>query len=189
MLDMNICIFTGRLTRDAEVKRSAEGAEFLTMSIANNASNNSTNFLDMTVFSPKQVESGKKYFKKGVKLELRTHVDMRQYTDRNGNQRTATGFIVDDWGFCERKRDEEGYIPAPSQAPQYASGPAPSAPSGMPGQPSAGNYPPVQPSLAPTGGYVPASNNFPQGGSFPQGNPGDFMDIPESDLEEELPFN
>ena len=60
-----------------------------------------------------------KYFRKGQRIALNGSLQARQYTDKDGNRRTAYEVVVDNVYFAESKSASGGAARGDSQAPQY----------------------------------------------------------------------
>lgn len=93
MSDINVCLFTGKLTRDPEVKETANGSSFLTFTLAVNDyagkdNPESTSFLDFTYNRINIAQ----YMHKGDMLTVQASAKQRKYTDRDGKERSRIGF-------------------------------------------------------------------------------------------------
>lgn len=104
---MNKCIFTGRTTADIELRyannqdQTAIGAFSLAVDDGY-GDNKKTHFLNMTVFG-KKAEAFQKYVPKGTKVLIDARAVQEQWKDKNGNNRTAIKFLVNDWEFAQSK--------------------------------------------------------------------------------------
>lgn len=104
---MNKCYFTGRLTKDPETKQSQSGMTITRFSIAvdrmktKDNQNPGTDFLNCVAFSSRG-DFIDKYFHKGSKIILETHVQTGSYNGQNGKVYT-TDFIVDNAEFGDSK--------------------------------------------------------------------------------------
>ena len=99
-------------------------------------------------------------------------LQVREYTDRDGNRRYATEVVADNIYFGDSKRDNDGYAPRSYDAPQGGYG----QPAGGYGQPG-GDY-----SAPSAGSYAPQT-----GGGYPTAPAVDqFADLTDDDGE--LPF-
>ena len=109
---MNSCFFTGRTTKDIELRYTQGGDAIGKFSLAVDTGfgeKKKTSFLNMTVWG-KRAEAMEKYVKKGTKIVAVCSAMQNQYTDKNGNKVNAVDFSVNDWEFCESKgsaREEE----------------------------------------------------------------------------------
>ena len=112
---MNDCKFTGRLTKDIELRYTPnDGKAVGNFSLAVDSGYKDykrTDFLNFAVFG-KRAESMEKYVKKGMKILVHTEAKQNQYTDKNGNKVNGVQFIVNDFEFCESKSANSGSAPA-----------------------------------------------------------------------------
>ena len=107
---MNKCYFTGRTTKDIELRYTQDNKAFGKFSIAVESGygeNKKTNFLNMTAFG-KTAETLEKYATKGTKLILECQANQNKYTDKNGNQVTSVDFTVLNFEFAESKNSNQG---------------------------------------------------------------------------------
>ena len=117
---MNRCIFVGRLTRDPDIKQSQGGITIARFSIAvdrmktKDNQNPGADFLNCVAFGSRG-EFIEKYFHKGSKIILETHVQTGSYDGQNGKVYT-TDFIVDNAEFGESK-NAQGNAQANSEQP------------------------------------------------------------------------
>ena len=134
---LNKAILIGRLTADPELRQTPNGITVTSFSIAvdrrfsRSGGERQTDFLDIVAWR-QQAEFVCKYFQKGRLIGVEGSIQVRSYTDRDGNSRTAFEVVADNVYFGDSKRDGDGgsYVGA---APAYGapSGSyAPAAPSG-----------------------------------------------------------
>ena len=136
---MNRVILLGRLARDPEVRytQSAEPLAVCRFAVAverpysrNRQENESTaDFINCVCFG-KRGESINQYFRKGNRIAVQGRLQVSNYTDQQGNKRSSTDVVVEDFEFVESRNEranssEGGFNPAP--APQSSVAPAPSA--------------------------------------------------------------
>jgi single-strand DNA-binding protein len=74
-----------------------------------------------------QAEHIQKYFYKGQMAIVSGRIQTRQYTDKDGNKRTATEIVADRVYFCESKkdRDEASYAASEREGKNYQPARAP----------------------------------------------------------------
>lgn len=117
---MNKCYFTGRTTKDIELRYTQDNKAFGKFSIAVESGygeNKKTSFLNMIAFG-KTAETLEKYATKGTKLILECQANQNKYTDKNGNQVTAIDFTVLNFEFAESKNaSQETSQPKPQPTP------------------------------------------------------------------------
>ena len=134
---LNKVIIMGRLTRDPEIKKVNNDISVCSFSIACdrdivNKQNNEreTDFFDVTAWRSTADFVGK-YFGKGRMIVVVGRLQKRNYTDKEGNKRSAVDIIAENVYFGDSKRDADssgGYAPPPA------------APSGGYGAPSGGQF-------------------------------------------------
>ncbi len=110
---MNHFTFYGRISTDIDLKQS-KGDEPISIANFNIAVNrkgksNEADFFRLVAFR-KAAEIIHQYFGKGSRICVSGHVQNNNYTDKDGNKRTQTQFIIDDFDFVDTKSE--------SQAPQ-----------------------------------------------------------------------
>ena len=160
---LNKIIIMGRLTRDPELRRTGSGTAVTSFSLAvdrdfkSQSGEKETDFIDVVAWRS-TAEFVSKYFTKGRMAVVEGRLQLRDWTDRDGNKRRTAEVIADNVYFGDSKRDAEagGYV----------------APSGGFGAPAGGYAPPP---AAPSGGY-----------SAPMGGGDQFAEL--SDDDGELPF-
>ena len=106
---MNICIFTGRLTKDPEIRYTQEQKPVAEFSLAVNSgygSRQTTSFFECVSFG-NTAEAVEKYLHKGSKVAVSTVAKQEQWKDKNGNNRSAIKFYVNTWEFAESKGDKK----------------------------------------------------------------------------------
>ena len=121
--NFNKIILGGRLTANPELKTTPSGVTVCTFSMAVNrkgAKDQTTDFFNCTAWRG-TAEFVSKFFTKGSSICVVGSVQMRSYTDKDGNKRTATDINVDEVLFVDGKNDN---VAAPSEAPAFAAAPA-----------------------------------------------------------------
>ena len=95
---MNKCIFTGRLTRDPELKHTTSGTAVLSASIAvdDGWGDRKRTFFPNLVFWRHSAEYLSRFARKGDMLEVSARYTERTYQDRDGNNRTVKEFEADE---------------------------------------------------------------------------------------------
>lgn len=161
---LNRIVIMGRLGRDPEVRYTQAGRPVASFSLAvdrdfkdKTTGEKSTDFIDIVAWR-QTAEFVSRFFTKGRMAVVEGRLQLRDWTDRDGNKRRTAEVIADNVYFGDSKRDAE--------AGGYA------APSGGFGAPAGGYAPPP---AAPSGGY-----------SAPMGGGDQFAEL--SDDDGELPF-
>ncbi len=135
---LNHIVLMGRLTRDPELRRTGSGVAVATFSLAvdrdfpNSATGErETDFIDIVAWR-NTAEFVDKYFSKGRMAVVSGRLQIRNWTDKEGNKRRSAEVIADNVYFGDSKRDSDNGYSAPAYgtapaAPAY-SVPAASAP-------------------------------------------------------------
>ncbi|MBQ1210842.1 MAG: single-stranded DNA-binding protein [Clostridia bacterium] len=124
---MNIVCLMGRLTGDPELRRTANQTAVTSFSVAVDrrfvpqGQERQADFINCVAWR-QTAEFICRYFHKGQRIALQGSLQARQYTDRDGNKRTAYEVVVDNAEFCESKSATGGYAPRQndSQISPYA---------------------------------------------------------------------
>lgn len=109
---MNKFQFLGRLTKDPEVRYTANNTQVTVFTIAVNrrfvaqGTERQSDFFNLTCFG-KTAEFCAKYYKKGQQVLVEGRIQNRSWEDQTGNKRYATDFIVEDAYFADSKREGE----------------------------------------------------------------------------------
>ncbi len=116
---MNKVILMGRLTRDPEVRDTAN-AKVARYSLAvdrrfkREGDDQTADFINCVVFG-KSAEFAEKYFKKGTKIAISGRIQTGSYTKQDGTRVYTTDVIVEDQEFAESKRASEVSAATPAQ--------------------------------------------------------------------------
>ena len=119
---MNSCFFTGRTTKEFELRYANELA-IGTCSIAVDdgyGDKKHTSFFNITAFG-KTAESMNKYIPKGTKIAVECRARQEEYTDKAGQKRYSINFIVDSWEFAQSK-GESAQIGSPEATTESSVG-------------------------------------------------------------------
>lgn len=132
---LNHIVLMGRLTRDPELRRTATGVAVATFSIAvdrdfgsSATGEKETDFIDIVAWR-NTAEFVSKYFTKGRMAVVSGRLQIRPWTDKEGNKRRNAEVIADNIYFGDSKREggDNGYS-APSFNAPAAGYSAPVAP-------------------------------------------------------------
>lgn len=113
----NHIILGGRLTAKQELKTTPNGTTVCNFTVAVNrrGKEQTTDFINCVSFK-NTAEFISKYFDKGSSICVVGSLQVRSYTDKEGNKRTATDVLVDSAHFVDGKNDnasgETGTQPA-----------------------------------------------------------------------------
>ncbi len=131
---LNHIVIMGRLTRDPELRRTGTGIAVASFSVAvdrdfggRDGGEKETDFIDCVAWR-QTGEFVSKYFTKGSMIVVSGRLQIRGWTDKEGNKRRTAEVVADNVYFGESKRSSEGngsYGGNAYGAPGY-SAPAPS---------------------------------------------------------------
>ena len=100
---MNKIILTGNITKDAELRYTANDKAYSKFSIANNegyGDNKKTNFFNCTLWG-KSAENLNRFLTKGQKVLITGKVEINDYKDKEGVERKIIDINVDSFGGVE----------------------------------------------------------------------------------------
>ena len=167
---LNHIVIMGRLTRDPELRRTGSGTAVTSFSLAvdrdfkSQSGEKETDFIDIVAWRS-TAEFVSKYFTKGSMAVVSGRLQIRSWTDKDGNKRRTAEIVADNVYFGSSKRDDASN--SGSYSNSYSAAPS-------------GNY---------GGGYsAPASSgNYGSGYSAPASAPAsDFAMLEDDDAQ--LPF-
>ena len=136
---LNKIFLMGRLTRDPELRRTQSGTPVTSFSLAvdrdfkSQSGEKETDFIDIVAWRA-TAEFVSKYFTKGRMAVVEGRLQIREYTDRDGNKRRAAEVVADNVYFGDSRRDgadNGGYAPAPAYGAPAGRGYAPAGGSGF----------------------------------------------------------
>lgn len=110
---LNNCTFMGRLTRDPELRRTQNNTAVVSFTIAVDRDfkpengERETDFIDICAWRH-TAEFVSKYFGKGSMIVVHGRLQIRDWTDKDGNKRRSAEIVADDVYFGESKRRENG---------------------------------------------------------------------------------
>ena len=130
---LNKAIIMGRLTRDPEIKTTQSGLSVCSFSVAcdrdivsKGSTERETDFINVTAWRSTADFIGK-YFYKGRMIVVVGRIQVRNYTDKDGNKRTATEIVADSVYFGDSKKNDDS---SGNSAPPAPSGATANAPQG-----------------------------------------------------------
>ena len=147
---LNHITIMGRLTRDPELRRTGSGIAVASFSLAvdrdfggRDGGERETDFIDCVAWRHTG-EFVSKYFTKGRMAVVSGRLQIRSWTDKDGNKRRTAEVVADNVYFGDSKRDDQsgssysgnsygnygnyGSAPAAPAAPAYGGYSAPTAP-------------------------------------------------------------
>ena len=110
---LNHIILMGRLTRDPELRRTGTGVAVASFSIAvdrdfggREGGEKETDFIDIVAWR-NTAEFVSKYFTKGRMAVVSGRLQIRNWTDKEGNKRRSAEVVADNIYFGDSRRDGE----------------------------------------------------------------------------------
>ena len=110
---LNEIILMGRLTRDPELRYTASNTPVASFSIAVDrdfapkGEEKQTDFIDCVAWR-QTGEFASKYFQKGSMAAVKGRLQIRDWTDKEGNKRRSAEVVVDNIYFCGKKESSSG---------------------------------------------------------------------------------
>ena len=111
---LNHITIMGRLTRDPELRRTGSGVAVASFTLAvdrdfgkNDNGERETDFIDCVAMR-QTGEFVSKYFTKGRMAVVSGRLQIRGWTDKDGNKRRSAEVVADNVYFGDSKRDSEG---------------------------------------------------------------------------------
>lgn len=126
---LNQTIIMGRLTRDPELRHTQSGAAVASFTLAVDrdfkdkaTGEKATDFIDVVAWR-NTAEFVSRYFSKGRMAVVEGRLQMRDWTDKDGNKRRTAEVVADNVYFGDSKRDGDssyqgGYSSGGYQAPE-----------------------------------------------------------------------
>ena len=121
---LNKIFIMGRLTRDPELRRTQNGTAVTSFTLAvdrdfkNADGTKDTDFIDVVAWR-NTAEFVSKYFSKGRMAVVEGRLQLRDWTDKDGNKRRNAEVLADNIYFGDAKRDNAGDMGGYSAAPSY----------------------------------------------------------------------
>ena len=111
---LNHITIMGRLTRDPELRRTGSGVAVASFTLAvdrdfgkNENGEKETDFIDCVAWR-QTGEFVSKYFTKGRMAVVSGRLQIRSWTDKDGNKRRTAEVVADNCYFGDSKRENEG---------------------------------------------------------------------------------
>lgn len=137
---LNQVVIMGRLTRDPELRRTGSGLAVASFCVAvdrdwpnKETGERETDFIECVAWR-QTGEFVSKWFTKGSMIVVSGRLQMRNWTDKDGNKRVSAEIVADSVYFGEGKKDKDErsgmnqyasvpyYSPSPYQGPFNANG-------------------------------------------------------------------
>ena len=111
---LNHITIMGRLTRDPELRRTGSGVAVASFTVAvdrdfggRDGGEKETDFIDCVAWR-QTGEFVSKYFTKGRMIVVSGRLQIRSWTDKDGNKRRTAEVVADNCYFADSKRDDQG---------------------------------------------------------------------------------
>ena len=127
---LNLAIIMGRLTREPELRRTGSGVAVTNFTVAVDrdytpeGGEKETDFIDCVAWR-QTGEFVQKYFTKGSMIVVKGRMQIRNWTDKDGNKRRTAEIVADNVYFGDGKKSQEGNNPGYNQNPYPANTGAP----------------------------------------------------------------
>lgn len=121
---LNTITVMGRLTRDPELRRTGSGVAVTSFTVAvesdfkDKDGNKKTIFVDCVAWRSTG-EYVSKYFAKGRMAIVKGQLDIREWTDKDGNKRKSAEIVAENVYFGDSKKEDSGSYGGNSYAPGY----------------------------------------------------------------------
>ncbi len=125
---LNYCVLMGRLTRDPELRRTNSGTAVANFTLAvdrdfkSQNGEKETDFIDIVAWK-NTAEFVSKYFTKGRMAVVEGRLQIRDWTDNNGQKRRTAEVVADNVYFGDSRPSEGNNAPvyaAPVHSQEFA---------------------------------------------------------------------
>ena len=123
---LNHIVIMGRLTRDPELRRTGSGIAVASFTVAvdrdfggRDGGEKETDFIDCVAWR-QTGEFVSKYFTKGSMIVVSGRLQIRNWTDKEGNKRRSAEVVADNVYFGDSKRDGAASGGFDQSAPSYS---------------------------------------------------------------------
>ena len=122
---LNHIVLMGRLTRDPELRRTGSGIAVASFTLAVDrdyaaqGAEKETDFVDIVAWR-NTAEFVSRYFSKGRMAVVTGRLQIRNWTDKDGNKRRSAEVVADNVYFGDSKRDGASASAGFDQTPSYA---------------------------------------------------------------------
>lgn len=128
---LNSITLMGRLVADPELRRTGSGIAVASMTIAvdrdysgKDSGEKETDFIDIVAWR-QTAEFASKYFAKGRMMAVHGRLQIRTWTDKDGNKRKSAEVVADSVYFADSKKDNDSgetryQSTAPAQPADFA---------------------------------------------------------------------
>lgn len=107
---INNVVIMGRLTRDAEERKTNSGKSVCSFCVAldDRFDKEKTHFVDVIAWN-KTAEFVCKYFHKGSMIAVQGRLTTRTWEDKNGSKHKAVEIVADEVSFCGDKKSDTSH--------------------------------------------------------------------------------
>ena len=117
---LNHIVLMGRLTRDPELRRTGSGVSVASFTIAcdrdfGQNGEKETDFIEVTAWR-NTAEFVSKYFTKGRMAVVSGRLQIRSWTDKDGNKRKSAEVVADNVYFGDSKQTDSNSYSAPAHS-------------------------------------------------------------------------
>jgi len=123
---MNQIIIMGRMTRDPELRHTPNGVSVASFTLAvdrgfapKDGGERQTDFIDVVAWR-NSAEFVSKYFTKGQMAAVVGRLQIRDWTDKDGNKRRSAEVIADSIHFTESKKSRDSAYNSSNQKDDYS---------------------------------------------------------------------
>ena len=120
---LNHIVIMGRLARDPELRRTQAGVPVASFRLAvdrdfrdKNTGERATDWIDVVAWR-QTGEFVSRYFTKGRMAVVEGRLQIREWTDKEGNRRTSAEVVADNVYFADSRRDGDGGSYTPGYRP------------------------------------------------------------------------
>ncbi|MCL2045934.1 MAG: single-stranded DNA-binding protein [Oscillospiraceae bacterium] len=124
---MNQIVIMGRMTRDPELRQTPNGISVASFTLAvdrgftpRDGGERQTDFIDVVAWR-NTAEFVSKYFTKGQMAAVTGRLQIRDWTDKDGNKRRSAEVVADSIFFTESKRSREASLGQTESRDDYSS--------------------------------------------------------------------
>ena len=111
---LNVCTIMGRMVRDPELRRTGTGTAVASFTLAvdrdysgKDSGEKETDFIDCVAWR-QTGEFVSKYFTKGRMAVVSGRLQIRSWTDKDGNKRRSAEVVADNVYFADSKKEDGG---------------------------------------------------------------------------------
>lgn len=115
---MNSVNIIGRLTRDPELRKTANGTSVTNFCLAVNRAKEAADFIDCVAWK-QTAELAEKYLSKGSKIGVTGRIQTRSYEDSYGKKKKAVEVVVEQMQFLDTGEKKQEAVYPYQEPPQY----------------------------------------------------------------------